>query len=127
MAMKQYRILVIDDSTTNVVLLEAILSEKGYHIETALNAREAFVKLEKQLPDLILLDLLMPKVNGFEFLEQLRKEERTNETPVIVISALNTDDENYKKIGKLDAVDFIRKPIDIQYLVNLVGKVLENS
>jgi CheY-like chemotaxis protein len=127
MAMKQYRILVIDDSTTNVVLLEAILSEKGYHIETALNAREAFVKLEKQLPDLILLDLLMPKVNGFEFLEQLRKEERTKETPVIVISALNTDDENYKKIGKLDAVDFIRKPIDIQYLVNLVGKVLENS
>lgn len=127
MAMKQYRILVIDDSTTNVVLLEAILSEKGYHIETALNAREAFVKLEKQLPDLILLDLLMPKVNGFEFLEQLRKEERTKETPVIVISALNTDDENYKKIGKLDAVDFIRKPIDIQYLVNLVGKVLEIS
>jgi CheY-like chemotaxis protein len=127
MAMKQCRILVIDDSTTNVVLLEAILSEKGYHIETALNAREAFVRLEKQLPDLILLDLLMPKVNGFEFLEQLRKEERTKETPVIVISALNADDENYKKIGKLDAVDFIRKPIDIQYLVNLVDKVLENS
>ncbi len=125
--MKQCKILVIDDSTTNVVLLEAILSDKGYHIETALNAREAFVKLEKQLPDLILLDLLMPRVNGFEFLEQIRKDERTKETPVIVISALNADDENYKKIGKLDAVDFIRKPIDIPYLVNLVGKVLENS
>jgi len=125
--MKPCKILVIDDSTTNVVLLEAILSDKGYHIETALNAREAFVKLEKQLPDLILLDLLMPRVNGFEFLEQIRKDERTKETPVIVISALNADDENYKKIGKLDAVDFIRKPIDIPYLVNLVGKVLENS
>jgi CheY-like chemotaxis protein len=127
MDMKPCRILVIDDSTTNVVLLEAILSDKGYRIETALNAREAFVRLDKQLPDLILLDLLMPKVSGFEFLEQLRKQERTKETPVIVISALNADDENYQKIGKLDAVEIIRKPIDIQYLVNLVDKVLEDS
>jgi two-component system cell cycle response regulator DivK len=125
--MKQSKILVIDDSTTNIVLLEAILTEKGYLIETALNAKEAFVRLEKQIPDLILLDLLMPKVSGFDFLEQIRQDEKTKKTPVIVISALNTDDENLHKIKKLDAVDFIRKPIDIQYLVNLVEEVLDHS
>jgi CheY-like chemotaxis protein len=123
--MKQSRILVIDDSTTNIVLLEAILTEKGYLIETALNAKEAFMRIEKQVPDLILLDLLMPKVSGFDFLEQLRHVEMTKKTPVILISALNTDDENLYKIKNLDAVDFLRKPIDIQYLVNLVEKVLD--
>lgn len=123
--MRPCRILVIDDSTTNVVLLEAVLTEKGYQIETAFNAREAFSRIEKQVPDLILLDLLMPKVSGFDFLEQLRKNENTVTTPVIVISALNTDDENLRRIEKLDAVEFIRKPIDIQYLVELVDKVLE--
>ena len=125
--MRQSRILVIDDSTTNIVLLEAILTEKGYLIETALNAKDAFMRIEKQLPDLILLDLLMPKVSGFEFLVQLRKDERTKNTPVIVISAINTDDENTHKIEKLEAVAFLRKPIDIQYLVSKVDEVLNEK
>ncbi|HEX2396195.1 MAG TPA: response regulator [Bacteroidales bacterium] len=124
--MKQSRILVIDDSTTNIVLLEAILTEKGYLIETALNAKEAFLRIEKQIPDLILLDLLMPKVSGFDFLQELRKKESTRKTPVIVISAINTDDENAKRINDLEAVDFIRKPIDIQYLVSKVKEILKD-
>jgi two-component system cell cycle response regulator DivK len=122
--MKQPLILVIDDSTTNIVLLEAILTQKGYQIETALNAKEAFTRIEKQIPDLILLDLLMPKVSGFDFLEQLRKDEITRKTPVIVISAITTDDESKRKINELGTVDFIRKPIDIQYLVNRVEEIL---
>ncbi len=125
--MKPSRILVIDDSTTNIVLLEAVLTDKGYVIETALTVKEAFARMDKQLPDLILLDLLMPKVSGFDFLEQLRRNEMTKKTPVIVISALNTDDENLQKIKNLDAVDFLRKPIDIKYLVNLVEKTLKQD
>lgn len=125
--MKQSKILVIDDSTTNIVLLEAILTEKGYQIETALNAKEAFMRIEKQIPDLILLDLLMPKVSGFDFLEQLRQNEKTKDTPVIVISAINTDDENIKRINDLEAVDFLRKPIDIQYLVSRVEEILSSN
>ena len=125
--MKQSRILVIDDSTTNIVLLEAILAEKGYTIETALNAKEAFARIEKQVPDLILLDLLMPKVSGFDFLEELRKDEKTKKTPVIVISAITTDDENTRKINDLETVDFLRKPIDIQYLVTRVEEILNQE
>jgi CheY-like chemotaxis protein len=82
------------------------------------------VRIEKQIPDLILLDLLMPKVSGFDFLEQLRKDEKTRKTPVIVISAINTDEVSTRKINDLEAVDFIRKPIDIQYLVNRVDEIL---
>jgi two-component system cell cycle response regulator DivK len=123
---KGYKILVVDDSTTNVVLLEAILDEKGYHIETALNAREAYAIIEKETPDLILLDLLMPKISGFDFLEEIRKNQKTLNTPVIVVSAL-TDEENIDKIMKMGAIDFVKKPIDLQYLVERVESVLQKT
>jgi DNA-binding response OmpR family regulator len=116
-------ILVVDDSTTNVVLLEAILDEKGYRIETALNAKEAYAIIAQQPPDLILLDLLMPKISGFDFLAQIRSNENTRNTPVIVVSAL-TDEENITKIMEMGAIDFIKKPIDLQYLVEKVESVL---
>ena len=123
---KDYTILVVDDSTTNVVLLEAILDEKGYQIETALNAKEAYNIIDKQTPDLILLDLLMPKISGFDFLQEIRKKNTTLNTPVIVVSAL-TDEENIEKIMSMGAVDFVKKPIDLQYLVEKVESVLQNA
>jgi two-component system, cell cycle response regulator DivK len=123
---KRYKILVVDDSTTNVVLLEAILDEKGYMIETALNAKEAYSIIDRDTPDLILLDLLMPKISGFDFLEEIRKNDRTKKTPVIVVSAL-TDEENVEKIMKMGAIDFIKKPIDLQYLVDKVETTLQNT
>jgi len=122
----KYKVLVVDDSTTNVVLLEAILEEKGYKIVTALNASEAFSIIKKDPPDLILLDLLMPKISGFDFMEKIRKDEKTKNTPVIVISAL-TDEENISRIQKMNIIDFIKKPVDIQYLVNKVESVLQNK
>ncbi len=123
---KEYKILVVDDSTTNVVLLEAILDEKGYMIETALNAKEAYSIIERESPDLILLDLLMPKISGFDFLEEIRKNKKTEKTPVIVVSAL-TDEENVEKIMNMGAIDFIKKPIDLQYLVERVEKALKKN
>ena len=123
---RDFKILVVDDSTTNVVLLEAILDEKGYRIETALNANEAYSIIEKETPDLILLDLLMPKISGFDFLEEIRKIEKTKNTPVIVVSAL-TDEENVDRIMKMGAIDFVKKPIDLQYLVERVEQVLEKA
>jgi DNA-binding response OmpR family regulator len=122
----QSMILVVDDSTTNVVLLEAILEEKGYRIETALNAKEAYAIMAQKTPDLILLDLLMPKISGFDFLAEIRNNESTRSTPVIVVSAL-TDEENITKIMDMGAIDFIKKPIDLQYLVDKVESVLHPS
>src|SRR4030043_291694 len=121
----QPMILVVDDSTTNVVLLEAILDEKGYRIETALNAKEAYSIIAKQSPDLILLDFLMQKISGFDFLAQIRNNESTKNTPVIVVSAL-TDEENISRIMEMGAIDFVKKPIDLQYLVEKVESVLHH-
>ena len=123
---KEYKILVVDDSTTNIVLLEAILDERGYKIETALNAKEAYSIIAKESPDLILLDLLMPKISGFDFLEKIRKDEKTKNTPVIVVSAL-TDEENINRIMNMGAIDFVKKPIDLQYLVDRVEGLLHRN
>jgi CheY-like chemotaxis protein len=121
--MKNYHILVVDDSTTNIVLLEAIFKDKGYEIHSALSAKEAVQSMAIVLPDLILLDLLMPRVSGFDFLEQLRNNEKSKRIPVIVISAL-TDNENISRTMKYRDVEFVSKPVDITNLLALVEKTL---
>lgn len=105
-------ILIVDDSTTNLVLLEAILEEEGYQTKTAFNAKEAYAIIERNKPDLILLDLLMPQVNGFSILEKLKSEKENSEIPIIVVSAVGTK-ENVDTCRNLGALDFFPKPIDI--------------
>lgn len=117
-------ILVLDDSNTNVVLLEAILAEQGYQITPALSAKEAFKAIEKKIPDLILLDLLMPKVSGYDFLQQLKENEKTSNIPIIVISAV-TDQQNITKIMDMGADEFIAKPLDIEILLDKVSNILK--
>jgi CheY-like chemotaxis protein len=117
-------ILVVDDSNTNIVLLEAILEEKGYHIQTAVNALEAADCIKKRIPDLILLDLLMPKISGFDFLEKLRLDEKTWNIPVIVVSAV-IDGDSRKRIHDLGASGYIQKPVNIQQLIESVARVLQ--
>ncbi|MFW6248195.1 MAG: response regulator [Bacteroidota bacterium] len=120
---KEADILVIDDSTTNVVLIEAVLSEMGYHIIPTLNAKEAYKAIEKKVPDLILLDLLMPRISGYDFLKQIKSSEETKNIPVIVISAV-TDQPNVQKIMNMGADEFINKPLDIEELVEKVENIL---
>jgi CheY-like chemotaxis protein len=119
-------ILIIDDSTTNVVLLQAVLNNKGYSIETALNVKDAFSIMSRKMPDLILLDLLMPRINGYEFLKEIKSSDKTSNIPIIVVSAL-TDQENIQKSMQLGANEFITKPVDIQKLLEMVGTVLQNK
>ncbi len=119
-------ILVIDDSTTNIVLLQAVLNNKGYIIETALNVKDAYSIMNRKMPDLILLDLLMPRINGYEFLKEIKANEKTCNIPIIVVSAL-TDQENIQRSMSLGADEFITKPVDIQKLLEMVDSVFKNK
>jgi len=116
-------ILVIDDSTTNVVLLEAVLMNKGYTIDKAMNVKEDYEIIQKRPPSLILLDLLMPRINGFEFLQQLKSNHQYKDIPVIIVSAL-TDEETIQKTYQLGAQYFIKKPVDINQLIEIVGQTI---
>lgn len=119
-------ILIIDDSSTNLVLLDAILQEEGYIIETAFSAKEALKIVDQRIPDLILLDLLMPQVSGFDFLTKLKSNPTTNKIPVVVVSAVGTK-ENIENCYNLGVVDFINKPIDIPVFLKKVVDYLKLS
>jgi CheY-like chemotaxis protein len=120
------KILVVDDSSTNIVLLEAILNGQGYQIETAQSVKEAYQIIRKETVNLILLDLLMPKVSGYDFLKEIKSNESTKNIPVIIVSA-TADPENKKKSIELGALDFINKPIDIQSFIDKIESVLNKK
>lgn len=114
------KILIVDDSTINNILLESILSEKGYEIYSTLNGNTALEKIEDIQPDLVLLDIMMPEVNGFDVLRKMR----TNNIviPVIIISAYDSD--KFKKLSRsLGASAYILKPINGEVLVKNIEKV----
>jgi DNA-binding response OmpR family regulator len=114
------KILIVDDSTINNILLESILSEKGYEIYSTLNGNTALEKIEDIQPDLVLLDIMMPEVNGFDVLRKMR----TNniDIPVIIISAYDSD--KFKKLSRsLGASAYILKPINGEVLVKNIEKV----
>ena len=117
------RILVVDDSSTNIVLLEAILNGQGYQIETAQSVKEAYQIIKKETVNLILLDLLMPRISGYDFLKEIKSNQSTKDIPVIIVSAVG-DAENRKKSIELGALDFINKPIDIQYFIEKIDTIL---
>ena len=120
---KKSKILVVDDSSTNIVLLDAILQREGYEVITALNAKEGLKYVKSRNPDLILLDLLMPEVNGFDFMETYNGMEKSRKVPVIIVSAVGTT-ENKQYSMELGAVSFINKPVDIPSLLNLIKNTL---
>ncbi len=117
------KILVIDDSSTNIVLLDALLQREGYEVITSLGAKEGLKYVESMKPDLILLDLLMPEVNGFDFMKTFNKMELEKEIPVIIISAVGTS-ENKKISKELGATNFVSKPVDIPALLNLINNTI---
>lgn len=119
----QEKILVVDDSTTNVLLLQSIMEEQNFEVLTSFSGAEAIKILEKETPELILLDIMMPGMNGFEVLDILAKNHIWSKIPVIMITA-KTENENVQKALDMGAVDFIKKPIDMIDLISRVKAVL---
>jgi len=120
---KKMKVLVVDDSETNLVLLEAILEDEGFDVKTAYTVKDAIGLLGDYLPDLILLDLLMPNENGFDMLKKLRLNTQYSRIPVIIVTAF-ANKENSAMAFDLGAVDLIEKPIDIQLFLEKVNKAL---
>lgn len=102
-------ILVVDDTPANLRLLKQMLSSKGYQVKSAPSGILALKYARATPPDLILLDIRMPDMNGFEVIQELKIHEATREIPVIFISALS-DIEDKVKAFKLGGVDYVTKP-----------------
>jgi len=113
-------ILVVDDKSSVRRLLEEYLSEQGYKVVGAANGREAIYSARHSQPDLILLDLMMPEMDGYQFLQQYRKEKST---PVIIITA--REEETDAVLGlELGADDYVIKPFRLRELVARMRAVM---
>ena len=117
------KILYLDDSPDQRHLILMVLGSLGFQIETATDGEDGLHKVKTNRPDLILLDLRMPKIDGFEFLEILKQEDTLKDIPVIVVSAWAGKNQK-EKAAQAGAIDFISKPYDLDRLINIIEKYL---
>ena len=116
------KVLIIDDSLTNNVLIENILKSEGLESLVAYSGKEALKFLKQEKPSLILLDIMMPEMDGFMFLEQIKKH-KLNDIPVIIITAKD-DIECIDRAKNAGVENFILKPVDINKVIKSVKKHL---
>jgi len=121
---QQKRLLVIDDSESNTLLIRSLFEEKGgYQVDVIRQSSKTSEYFKKHHPDLIILDLMMPHVDGFQILTMVRTDQKLKDIPIIVVSAWN-DSENIQKSLELGANDYISKPINLEDLIKRVERFL---
>jgi len=112
--MDKFNILLVDDVEENLYSLKLLIEDRfdNVHIRSALNARDALLIIMKYDVDLILSDVQMPEINGFELIEYLHNIEQTKDIPVILITGICDDEMYVKQAYNTGAIEYIRKPID---------------
>lgn len=105
------RILVVDDEPRNVLLLQDLLESRGYTVWTAADGQQGLALAQDRSPDVVLLDVMMPRLNGFDVCRRLKADQRTAMIPVLLVTSLNAREDRLAGIGA-GANDFITKPID---------------
>lgn len=115
------RVLVVDDDADILALVQAVLSEEGYEVATARNGREALAAVRSQKPQLILLDLAMPVMNGWEFVYNVRESNLAPSTPIVIMSASPQTDEQAKRLA---VSGHLAKPFELDELLICAEKFL---
>lgn len=115
------RVLIIDDETDLLEALDSWLGSYGYEVSTAKDGAEGLSRAKELRPDLVILDISMPKMDGFEVLSLIRADTQTASTPVVMLTAKGRT-ENIFEAEKLRAVDFLIKPFDATELLTSVRK-----
>jgi DNA-binding response OmpR family regulator len=118
------KILVVDDEPHTVKMVESRLKANGFDVITAGNGKEGLEKAQKEIPDLILLDILMPEMNGHETLSRLKESAETKNIPVIMFTSKGQV-EDVERSSYAGAVDYIIKPFDPIAMLDKIKKVLE--
>ena len=122
----KYNILCVDDNANNLFTLRALLETSDYiNVIEALSAQEGFNQLLKEPIDLILLDVQMPEMNGFEFAKLVKSNKKTKNIPIIFVTAVFKSEEFIKEGFELGAVDYLTKPIDDNQLLNKISLYLK--
>lgn len=119
----KHHILVVDDEPAWLDTVSMVLEKKGYEVKAVRNGTDALAVLSHFKPDLILSDVRMPDMNGFDFLDKLKQNPLVSSTPVVFLSAI--DDFHAKKVAReMGAADYITKPLDEQDMFLTLEKYL---
>lgn len=114
-----YSVLAVDDIPINLVLVQKMLARFHFRMRTAANGQQALDAVAAEKPDLILLDLMMPGIDGFEVIKRLRENPKTADIRIVILSALNSNEDVVKGFS-MGADDFIMKPIIMEKLLTTV-------
>jgi len=127
MSTKTGYLLVVEDIPDILNLLEATLKFKGYRVVTARNGEEALEIIHNDLPDLVIADILMPKMDGFSMVHRLRINPETRRIPVVFLSATYVAPEDKAFALSLGATRFIEKPVDLPTFLPVIEKLLQQG
>lgn len=119
-------LLAVDDNITNLDVMVAILEEAGYNVLSAKSGRTAILLAKKHIPNLILLDIDMPKMNGLQACRFLKQTRSTRDIPVIFVTAM-TDNETLQEAFESGGTDYVRKPVNSVELLSRIKSVLDNE
>jgi DNA-binding response OmpR family regulator len=120
------RVLIVDDEPNIVTALEFLLEKRGYQVTVAVNGEEALAQVETFKPDLVLLDVMMPKVSGYEVCQRLRSDPRWQNTKIVMLSAKGREVEVSKGMS-LGADLYVTKPFSSAELVATIDTLLSGS
>ena len=115
----KFNVLAVDDIPLNLLLVQKMLSRFNFRLRTAANGQQALDAVAAEKPDLILLDLMMPGIDGFEVIRRLRADAATADIRIVILSALNSNEDVVKGFN-VGADDFIMKPIIMEKLLTCV-------
>ena len=121
---KQKKVLIIEDYPATIEMMENVLKTEGIGVITAVDGVSGLKKASSANPDLILLDIMMPEMNGFEVAEKLKAGPKTAKIPIIIVS-VRTSEDSIKKGKDLGVQEYIPKPFDPFKLIEVVKKYLE--
>ena len=121
------KILVVDDEPTIRELAVELLTSAGYNVLTARDGEEALRLVYDEHPDLILLDLMVPKKTGFQVVREIREDARVRDIPILILSALISEDYTDPAIRELDVAGFIDKTEFVDSLISRVHEILSKQ
>ena len=119
-----FHILIVDDSPTDAYVTKGILEGAGYQTSAASNGEEGVQKAKEIHPNLIVMDLVMPRLNGFQATRKITKNPETSSIPVVIVSSKNMEADRVWAF-KQGAADFLIKPVQAKLLLETVSKLLK--
>ena len=124
MASDRKRVVCVEDEPEMIDLVKLILSRKGFHVIGAMGGREGLEAIQREKPDLVLLDLMMPDMDGWEVYQQMKAKDETKSIPVIVVTAKAQSIDKVLGLHIVKVDDYITKPFGPQELLESVERIL---